>query len=219
MFLGGFGPTLAAVVLVGLAGGWAGLRGWLARCLRWRVGWGWVALAVGLPLGVIVLAATVHLALGGTLSPSPVWGHGLLATLNFVLILLLGGPLGEEFGWRGYALPALQERYGWRVSSLVLGVVWGCWHLLLFFLANTSQRHIPIALFLSSTLALSVLFAWLANRTRGSLVLVVLFHTAINYWSWVVLVVPTGGNLRPFALVMGLMGLLALVLLGRRAAS
>lgn len=216
MFLGGFGTSLAAVGLVGQAGGWAGLRNWVARGLRWRGGWGWAAVAVGLPLGVMALAAAVHVGLGGILPPSPVRGHGLVAAANFGLILVLGGPLGEEFGWRGYALPVLQERYGWRVGSLVLGVVWSGWHLPLFFLSNTSQQHIPIALFLVSTTALSVLFAGLAQRTAGSLVLAILFHTAVNYWSWVVPILPTSGRLRPFDLATGLLVLLALALLARR---
>ena len=209
LVLGSFGPTLAAVVLVGRAGGRAGLRAWLARGLGGRVGWGWAALAVGLPLGVVALAAAGHRALGGALPPSPVWGHGLMAAATFGWILVAGGPLGEEFGWRGYALPALQARYGWRVGSLVLGGVWGGWHLPLFFLADTSQRHIPIALFLVSTVALSVLFAWLARRTAGSLVLALLLHTAVNYWTWVVPVVPTGGSVRPYALTVGLLVALA----------
>ena len=209
MVLGSFGPTLAALVLVGRAGGWAGLRGWLARGLRGRVGWGWAVLAVGLPLGVVALAAVLHLKLGGTLPPSPVWGHELASALSFGWILVAGGPLGEEFGWRGYALPALQKRYGWRVASLGVGLVWGGWHLPLFFLANTSQRHISIALFLVSTVALSVLFAWLARRTAGSIILALLLHTAVNYWSWVVPVVPTGGSVRPYALTVGLLVVLA----------
>lgn len=213
MWLGGFGPSLAAIALVWQERGLAGLRGWLSHGLRWRVGWVWVAVALLLPLVVVALAAAIHVALGGTIPPSPAYRHELLAAVNFVLILLLGGPLGEEFGWRGYALPVLQKRYGWRVASLVLGIVWGAWHLPLFFIANTTQKHIPVALFMVSTVAMSVLFAWLANRTAGSVMLAILFHTAINYWSWIIPVIPNGGSVHPFALVTGLMLLVALVFL------
>ncbi len=213
MWLGGFGPSLAAVALVWYEGGWAGLRSWLSRCLRWRVGWVWVAAALLLPLVVVALAAAIYVALGGTITQSPGYGHELLAAVNFALILLLGGPLGEEFGWRGYALPYLQKRYGWRVASLFLGIVWGTWHLPLFYIANTTQQHIPVALFMVSTVAMSVLFAWLYNRTAGSLIPAILFHTAINYWSWIIPVMPHGGSVRPFALVTGLMVVVALVLL------
>ena len=138
-----------------------------------------------------------------------------MAVANFGLILMLGGPLGEEFGWRGYALPNLQKRYGWRIASLILGIVWGAWHLPLFYIANTSQQHVPVVLFMVSTVAMSVLFAWLANRTDGSLIPAILFHTAVNYWSWVVPVIPNGGSLRPYELAMGLMVVVAGVLLYR----
>ncbi len=215
MWLGGFGPSLAAVAMVWHQDGLAGLRGWLSCCLQWRVGWVWVAVALLLPLVVVGLGAAIHVALGGIIPPSPANGHVMLAMVNFVLILLLGGPLGEEFGWRGYALPILQKRYGWRIASLVLGIVWGAWHLPLFYIANTTQQHMPVALFVVSTVAMSVLFAWLANRTAGSLIPAILFHTAINYWSWVVPVIPNGGSLRPFALVTGFMVVIAGVLLFR----
>ncbi len=215
MFLGGFGPSLAAVALVWYEGSLAGLRTWLLHCLRWRVGLVWAVVALLLPLVAMALASVIHLALGGTIPPSPIYGHVLMAIVNFGLILLLGGPLGEEFGWRGYALPILQKRYGWRIAGLFLGIVWGAWHLPLFYIANTSQAHIPVVLFVVSTVAMSVLFAWLANRTAGSLIPSILFHTTINYWSWVVPVIPDGGSLRPFELVTGFMVVIATVILLR----
>jgi uncharacterized protein len=115
--LAGFGPGIAAVAVVGYVGGRAGLRAWLSRCLQWRLGWGWMALAFLLPLAMVALTAAVHVA--------------------------LGGPLGEEFGWRGYALPEMTDRYGWRAASLALGLVWAAWHLPLFFMAGTSQNQTP----------------------------------------------------------------------------
>ena len=72
------------------------------------------------------------------------------------------------------------------MASLVLGVVWGTWHLPLFYIADTAQRHIPFGLFMVSTIALSVLFAWLFNRTRGSVLPALVLHTAINAWDWVI---------------------------------
>jgi uncharacterized protein len=210
--VGGFGPSIAAIAVVSYVGGRNGLRSWLAGCLQWRIGWRWLALAFFLPLAVIALAAAAHIALGGTISPSPAIGHVWLAVVNFVLVLLLGGPLGEEFGWRGYALPTLQERYSWRMASLILGVVWGLWHLPLFYIANTVQSHIPFALFMLSTIALSILFAWLFNHTGGSVIPVLVLHTAVNAWSWVipVMAVRDGGDLRPYGLAVGLLVLVAM---------
>jgi len=214
-FAGGFGPSIAAIAVVKSVGGWNGLRGWLVRCLQWRIGWPWLAIAFFLPLAVMALAAAAHVALGGTMASSPASGHVLLAVANFLLVLLLGGPLGEEFGWRGYALPALQERYSWRVASLILGAVWSVWHLPLFYIADTVQSHIPFALFMLSTLALSILFAWLFNRTGESVLPALVLHTAVNAWSWVIpiMVMREGGTLRPYGLAVGLLALIAFGLL------
>jgi uncharacterized protein len=211
-FAGSFGPSLGAIVVVRSVDGQNGLRSWLMDCLQWRVGWRWLAIAFFLPLAVIALAAATHIALGGAIAPSPAIGHVGLAIVNFGLILLLGGPLGEEFGWRGYALPALQERYSWRVASLILGAIWGLWHLPLFFIANTLQSRIPFLLFMLSTIAMSILLAWLFNRTGGSVIPVLVLHTAVNAWSWVIPVMVVG-DLRPYGLAVGLLVLVALGLL------
>lgn len=217
MFAGSFGPSMAAVLVVASSGGQAGLRAWLTRCLRWPLGWrqgrGWIAFALLLPAALTALAATLHVALGGSIRPSPAAGHEMMAAANFFLVVLLGGPLGEEFGWRGYALPSLQESFDWRVASLGVGLVWGVWHLPLFFIAGTSQAHIPLALFLLSVVAMSVVFARLVNRTAGSLVAALLLHTGINFWPSVIAVLPTDESYRPYALIVAMLVLLALGLL------
>ncbi len=66
----------------------------------------------------------------------------------FVGVFFAGGPLSEKLGWRGYALPVLQKRYGWRVASLVIGAVWGGWHLPLFFVAGSTQGQTPVLVFI-----------------------------------------------------------------------
>ena len=212
---GGFGPSLAALVVVGYNSGKAGLHRWLTCCLQWRMGWRWMVLAFLFPVVFMGLAATAHVALGGSLPPSPAAGHVGLAAANFLLIFLVGGPLGEEFGWRGYALPALQARWGWRAASLLLGVVWAVWHLPLFYSAGTVQSHLPMGLYALSAIASSVLFAWLFNRSRGSIVPVLVLHTAVNAWSLIipVMVLPDGSNLRPFQIVVGILVLAAVALL------
>lgn len=213
MFAGSFGPTLAAIVVVASTRPVGGVRAWLSRCLQWRIGWGWWALALLLPLAVMLLAAGLHIALGGDLATAPASGHLLMTVVNLPLVLLLGGPLGEEFGWRGYALPVLQDRLGWRAASVALGLVWGVWHLPLFLIDGTAQAHIPPALFLLSVVAMSVVFAWLVNRTAGSVVAALLFHTAINFWPAVVPVLPTETSDRAYALVVAILVMTALWLL------
>lgn len=213
MFAGSFGPSLAAIVVVASTRKVEGLRAWLSRCLQWRIGWGWWAFALLLPLAVMPLAAGLHIALGGVISPAPASGHLLMTIVNLPLILLLGGPMGEEFGWRGFALPVLQDWLGWRAASLVLGLAWGVWHLPLFFIDGTAQAHIPPALFLLSVVAVSVVLAWLVKRTAGSVVTALVLHTAINFGPSVVPVLPTEASYRAYALVVAMLVLLAMGLM------
>ncbi len=101
MFAGSFGLSLAAIVVVASTRPVGGLRAWLSRCLQWRIGWGWWAFALLVPLAVMLLAAGLHIALGGGIATAPAAGHLVMTVVNLPLVLLLGGPLGEEFGWRG----------------------------------------------------------------------------------------------------------------------
>jgi membrane protease YdiL (CAAX protease family) len=98
---------------------------------------------------------------------------------------------------------------GWRPASLILGLVWGLWHLPLFFISDTVQAHMTLALFLLSTVAMSVIFAWLALHTRGSVAAALVLHTAINYWPAIVPVLPTPENVRPYLLVVVIQVLMA----------
>jgi hypothetical protein len=97
MFAGSFGPSLAALLVVANAGGRAGLRAWFGRCLRWRIGWRWLAFALLLPAALTALAAGSHIAMGGTIGPSRAVGRGLM-TVAIVPVL----PTGE--GYRPCAL-------------------------------------------------------------------------------------------------------------------
>ena len=216
-FAGGFGPSLAAVAVVAYGDGMSGLRRWLMKCMQWRAGWHWALLAFVFPVVFMGLAAAAHVALGGSLPPSQAAGQVGMAAANFLLIFFVGGPLGEEFGWRGYALPALSLRWGWRFGSLLLGAVWAVWHLPLFYSAGTVQNHLPMGLYALSAIASSVLFAWLFNRSHGSVVPVLVLHTAVNAWSLIipVMVLPDGSNLRPFQIVVGILVLTAAALLCR----
>lgn len=213
--LGGFGPSLAAVTLVGITGGWSVLRTCLARCLQWRIGWGWMVLAFLAPLAILTLAAVAHMVLGGDVRSPPVADHLAMAAANFFLVFLVGGPLGEEFGWRGYALPAMQARLGWRVSGLVLGGIWGVWHLPLFLIAGSSQNQGSLLAFFVLIVATSVFYTWLFNRSSGSVLPVLLLHTASNSWPAVVPILPSDADPRPYFLVVGFVVTAAIWLLCR----
>ena len=208
-----FGPSLAGVATVVLFDGLAGAKRWLARCLYWRIGWGWYALAALAPLGMMAVAIALYAGMGGRVPPSPAGGNLWLSALRFGQILLLGGPVGEEFGWRGYALPALMQRVGWRWAGLAVGLVWAIWHVPLFWMANMAQANMPMALFMASSVALSVVFARLSVNTRYSVWPAIVLHWAINAWSWAIPVTPQGGLMQPYYLVMGLLFVLSVAVL------
>jgi len=96
-------------------------------------------------------------------------------------ILFLGGPLQEEFGWRGYALDRLQEKYNALVSSVMLGFIWGLWHLPLFFMPRQEMYYnVPILGFILGTIFFSIIFTWIYNNTSRSILAVLLLHTTGN---------------------------------------
>lgn len=204
-----FGPSLAGVVTVLVFEGRAGFVCWTRRSLRWQLRWRWYALASFAPAGIILVALGIHAVLGGTIPASPAQGQYLRALWLFVPVTLLGGPLGEEFGWRGYALPALTARIGWRWSAIGIGVVWGLWHLPLFWMPGTAQADLPMGLFLASSVALSVVFSRLSVNTGFSVIPAILLHGAINWTSLVLPVMPAGADTRPYTIVISLLILVA----------
>lgn len=210
--LGGFGPSLAAALVVALDGGVQALRIWLKTCLKRDIGVRPFAWAFLLPLCVLIPAALVYVMTGGRLPPSPIAINAWLAGANFFLIFLLGGPLGEELGWRGYAWKLLREKHTWQRSSLVVGLVWGLWHLPLFYIADTLQHGLALLPFIASAVALSVVFGWLSERSHGSVLPAFILHTATNWWAWLVPGLLGGGNHRQLLLTLGMLTLVALAM-------
>jgi membrane protease YdiL (CAAX protease family) len=168
------GPLVAALVVIGVTEGRAGYRELGARMIRWRAGWVWWLVAVGTPLVVLAVAAAANVALWG--APAPVlagmaWSQlALGAAIRFVNPL--DGPLGEEPGWRGYALPQLQDRRSPLGSGVILGVFVALWHLPLVTSGMLPTVGLPI------TFAITLVYVWLFNRTGGSVLLTMVFHIA-----------------------------------------
>jgi uncharacterized protein len=102
---------------------------------------------------------------------------GRLSTFDFVIFILV---VGEELGWRGYALPQLLERWSPLTSSLILGLLWGLWHLPTFLVPGTPQYGLPLSAFILLTVEYSILLTWLYLHTKGSVLLATLCHGAIN---------------------------------------
>ena len=160
-----YGPTLSALLLTGLLGGGGGLKKLLGGAVRWRVGARWyLVVLVGLPLSWVV-ASLLGAAFGeGTAGFASMEGLLLLP----VLLFTDPGPIGEEIGWRGFALPGLLERAGALTASVALGVVWAVWHLPAFVLPGFPQSDGPFLLFTAALVAQSVLMTWIYRGTGGS---------------------------------------------------
>jgi uncharacterized protein len=168
------GPLVAALAVIGVTEGRSGYRTLGARMVRWRVGWLWWGVALGLPLAVLAVATLANVALWD--APSPVLSE--LAWTDFALIFgvriinPLDGPLGEEPGWRGYALPQLQADRSPLNGGLILAALVTLWHLPIVVVGSLP----PVALV--ATFAITLVYQWLFNHTGGSVLMTMIFHIA-----------------------------------------
>jgi len=178
-------PSTIGLVIATVEGGRAGAGALLRQVGRWRFGPGWYAFALLLMPGLAVLALVIALLVGGG---APV------VRLDFLVPV---AAIGEELGWRGYALPRLQAPLGALPASLVIGVVWAAWHLPYF--TDPSMHPLPFGidfgLFAVLLTAEGVLATWLYNSTRGSLLATMLFHHSIHLASVVPVIPGVAGTL------------------------
>ena len=217
--LGSFAPSIVALFITWKYAGGTELRQLLGRALVWRISPAWYVLAIVGPAMVMLLAMGGHILLGGTMPDYvPFGARWLIVAVNFVLVFLIGGPLGEEFGWRGVVLPALEARFRPPWDSLILGIIWTVWHLPLFFISASAQHSLPFWLFALLTMPLCILITWVYHCSENSLLLVMLFHAAVNTWSGVLKISPeAAGSTMPLTLVVLLTWVVALlVVVGRK---
>ena len=166
-----YSPAIAALILVAWCGGAAGLKRYLSRALLWRCPAPWaVFLIFGIPL-IFVAGAAVK----GNLLTDPFPFSSVGAAVLAMAFMLVLGPI-EEFGWRGLALPLMQRHLAPILAGLILGIIWGIWHLPAFLLGGTPQSTWGFAPFFIGSVSVSVVLTPLFNRTRGSILLAALFH-------------------------------------------
>lgn len=183
--LGSLGPALAALLVTARLG--PGARGDLrARLTRWRVGWQPWAFAVGGPLALLAAGLTVHLIVGGAWPGWPaltrVAEYLGLPLAGLILAELVFYGYGEEVGWRGFALPRLEARFGPLWAAVLLALPWALWHLPLLVRNGTYAAMGPALLggWFLSLLTGSVLMAWLSHLARGSLLVLAVFHGLLD---------------------------------------
>lgn len=181
-----FGPAISAVVMTFIVAGKAGLQSFRRSIRQWRVPWQWyLFVLLGIPalvmLGIIVQPGALESFKGFSTSLWVGYPFSLLAAF-------FGVGLGEEPGWRGFALPRMQKQYGPLLGSLLLGLLWSCWHLPDFLTASkgggegtdlfTFLTNFPI--FTVAVTSLAVIMTWLSNHTQRSLFIAILAHASID---------------------------------------
>jgi len=173
------GPLLAALIVIGATEGKAGYRELGSRIVRWRVRWPWYVVAIAVPLGVAVTATGMGQA-GGLPVPSLAGysASGVLLIFAARLVDPTDGPMGEEPGWRGYALPRLQANRSPHVATALLGVLVAGWHLPLVLVAGEGGAVNAGAIALIGTFASTWFYCWLLNHASGSVLLTLIAHSA-----------------------------------------
>jgi membrane protease YdiL (CAAX protease family) len=192
------GPSLAAFIVVLVIGGKRGFVDLVRPFGRWRASLGLWGIAIFGPAVLYLIGLGVYLLFGGEAPPFIMIREELnLIPLYLVMVVLMpwNGPIGEEFGWRGFALPKLQTQYGPMTASLVIGTIWGIFHLPEFFAPQGVIGAVAAALgmgflipYTLGTIANTIFMTWLYNRSRASaLIAGIIWHAAINFWAPILL--------------------------------
>jgi CAAX protease family protein len=203
-------PSAVAIILTAVMSGKRGTRQLLGRLLIWRVRPWWYLMLL-LPTALILISITVVAVLYGG-PAAALSGSVVAAVITVALMTFPGSALGEEIGWRGFALPRLQYRRTALIASLVLGTLHALWHLPLWFMGDPDNQLSLYPAFAIQVAAVTVIYTWLYNGTRGSLLLAVLFHTALNAPLTLILLPEGPDNFTlPFWLLSGLWVVAAII--------
>ena len=178
--IGAHGPLVGALVITYQSGGWGAVKTLLKSGFKLRMPLVWWLLILLLPVIFSGLPLWLNVSLNQFQGDRSLLAQPLMILPTFLMMFFLGGSFQEEFGWRGFALPRLLEKWNPLAASLILGVVWGIWHLPLFFIAETGQYFMPLGIFLIMVEAFSILTTWVYLRTGRNLFSALLFHTSIN---------------------------------------
>jgi membrane protease YdiL (CAAX protease family) len=175
-------PTLLGLLLALVCDGWSGLRELTGRIFRWRVGLRWYVLST---VGVAALALSaryVQAYLTHTAQPPVLdfasWPH--LIWYGVMMLVVDPGPIGEDPGWRGFALPRMLNEFSPWVAATLLGVIWGVWHLPAFYFSGMPQAELPLGWFMLTCVAETVVMSWISISARGAVIPAILVHWAAN---------------------------------------
>jgi uncharacterized protein len=186
-------PTVAALLVAWLWPDAGGVRRLLQQVTRWRAHAGWYLLALLGPIPLLLLADLIYVVLGGAaphqwLAAPTGTAEGGLSAVVFAIGAVIAGSIGEELGWRGFGQPRLQAGIGALWAAIIIGLLWSSWHLWpvvvpgglsLFMWTDFPQTYLRL-------ISTAVLYAWLYNSTRGSLLVVLVAHGGFNIASSIV---------------------------------
>lgn len=179
MIIGGFGPLIGGFSSAFITRKKDGVISLFKTIQRVKIGLKWYIISLFLFPLIHAGGFILEILILGSVPNVYYYTQPWLILIDFVLMFFIGGPFQEEFGWRGYALPIMQQKWSAFISSLILGVIWGVWHLPLFY-SRTSHSNEPFLLFLGQTILLAITFTWLFNNAKQSVLATMLFHTAWN---------------------------------------
>lgn len=180
-FLGVFGPVVAAFIVAGSVAGKDGVQQLIAPIKKWRVGIQWYFIVLFGPSLMMIFSVYLYRLLGkglGVPVSVKVGDHFLALFIIFIYQSLI--VWGEEVGWRGFALPSLQIKFHPILASIILGILWGLWHLPWFWIEGSVQQSMSVQFFILATVGYSILYTWIYNGARGSLLMMCLLHAANN---------------------------------------
>jgi membrane protease YdiL (CAAX protease family) len=210
LLLPAIGPALAAVVVTAVNEGKAGIDRLFRPLGKWRVGATWLIIAVAAP-ALFLLAGKPLSQVSGLASKVEAPAGNLIGMAIGTFVMSLLSNTWEEVGWRGFALPRLQKNYNALLASLVVGVLWGLWHLPLFFWQGNPMSNYPFHVWFVGTVALSLIYTWLYNSTEGSLFVVTLFHVFTNTFG----VLISGISVTALTMIYFIISVLLVVIFGK----
>ncbi|MBI9050113.1 MAG: CPBP family intramembrane metalloprotease [Anaerolineaceae bacterium] len=183
--LGPWGPLVGAILVTLIYQGDAGVKALLKRGLMARLGkWWWIILL----LFPVLIGGSLALAIlfGDPAPEFPALAQPIGLPIAFVVIFFFGGPLQEEFGWRGYAFENLRNKYDALTAAIIAGLMWGLWHLPLFFVPRQEYYYNrPVWGLLLTTVLVGIILAWFYANTKGSIFAAMLGHTMFNWSNYV----------------------------------
>jgi membrane protease YdiL (CAAX protease family) len=197
------GPALASLTVTAITSGKAGVGLLLRRCVQWRVGIGWYLIAVFGFIPIYLVDISVFYGVNSPLALLTQWTLLFTVFLPQAVFSILTASFSEELGWRGFALPRLQQRYGPVLGTVILGTLHGLWHLPIFFTAILGPFSLPNYVgFLIVAIATTFIYTWVFNHTKGSVLIATLTHGFGDAASFVALLIPAHlvvtGWARPF---------------------